>query len=50
MSERLLEIARRIQARPWNTSGSDKTWVLDALREYQRFQDEVRRAERVDPR
>lgn len=48
MNDRLLELARRIQGRPWNASGSDKTWVLDALREMQRFQRELRRAERVD--
>ena len=35
MSERLIALARRIQARPWNASGSDKTWVLEALSDEQ---------------
>ena len=48
MSERLLEVARRIQAQPWNRPGTDKTWVIQALWEYQAFRTEVLRARRVD--
>ncbi len=46
-SPRLRELARRIQGQPWNRPGSDKTWVLRALWEQQRFQVEVSKAERV---
>ena len=44
MKQRLIELARRIQARPWNRPGSDKSWVLRAMWERQRFQREVREA------
>ena len=47
MSERLIEIARRIESQPWNRPGTDKTWVLHALWTQQRFEQEVRRAKRV---
>jgi hypothetical protein len=46
----LIELARRIQARPWNASGSDKTWLVDAMRQYQLFAREVREARRADAR
>ena len=48
MSDRLIELARRIQARPWNERGSEKTWVLDALRQHQLFLREVREARRAE--
>lgn len=41
------EIARKIEAQPWNRSGTDKTWVLNAMMKMLRFRDEVRRAKRV---
>jgi hypothetical protein len=48
MQERLIEIARRIQAQRWNRPGTDKTWVLHALWEHRLLQTEVLRARRVD--
>ena len=48
MTDRLIELARAIQGRPWNASGSDKTWVLNALRQSQLFQKEVREARRAE--
>lgn len=50
MSERLIELARRLERQPWNAPGSDKTWVLQALWQHQRFSKEVRSAERVAAR
>ena len=50
MNDRLIELARRIQGRPWNASGSDKTWVLEAMWQHQLFQGEVREAKRVETR
>lgn len=50
MSQRLLEIARRVQAQPWNRPGTDKTWVLYALWEHRSFQAEVARARRANGR
>jgi hypothetical protein len=47
MSESLLELARRIEGQPWNKRGADKTWVLNAMATLQRFQEEVRQAQRV---
>ncbi len=44
MSEWLLELARRIQNEEWNRSGSDKTWVLETMWEYLRFQAELRQS------
>jgi hypothetical protein len=35
--EELLELARQLQAHPENRPGSDKTWVLDRMRSFQRF-------------
>jgi len=50
MSETLSEIARRIESRPWNKPGTDKTWVLNAMTTLRKFQDEVRQAKRVRTR
>jgi hypothetical protein len=47
MSKTLSEFARRLQQKPWNQPGSDKTWVLEALWQHQLFSKEVRSAERV---
>ena len=47
MTDRLLELARKIQQRPWNQPGTDKSWVLRAMWEQQRFQREIRKG-RVD--
>ncbi|MBW2499061.1 MAG: hypothetical protein JRF61_17410 [Deltaproteobacteria bacterium] len=47
MSERLVEVAQRIQEQPWNWPGSGKTWVLNAMSMEPQFQEEIRQAERV---
>jgi len=47
MTERLIELAQRIQERPWNRPGTDKTWVLHAMWQHRLFRDEIQRAERV---
>ena len=47
MNDRRIELARRIQGRPWNASGSDETWVLEAMWQHPLFQGEVREAKRV---
>jgi len=44
MTPRLTELAERIQQQPWNRPGSDKTWVVDALAQYRKFQQEIRQA------
>jgi len=49
MSERLIEIARRLERAPWNRPGTDKTWVLNAMWQQIRFQAEVGRAGRAEP-
>jgi len=49
MQDRLLEIARKIQQHPWNQPGTDKSWVLQAMWERQRFDREVREAQVVEP-
>jgi hypothetical protein len=48
MSDRLIEIARRIEAQRWNLPGTDKTWVLHALWEHHLLLTEMLRARRVD--
>jgi hypothetical protein len=48
MPERLIEIARRIQAQRWNRPGTDKTWLLHALWEHRLLQAELLRARRAD--
>jgi hypothetical protein len=35
--EELLELARQLQAHPENRPGSDKTWVLEHMRSFQRL-------------
>jgi hypothetical protein len=45
MTDRLIELARRIQQRPWNRPGTDKSWVLHAMWQHQVFQREVRKAQ-----
>jgi hypothetical protein len=50
MSERLTEIAKRIESQPWNRPGTDKTWVLNAMSTQRMFQKEVRQAKRVRSR
>ena len=47
MSESLEAIAKLIEAKPWNRSGSDKTWVLNAMSTHLQFRKEVRKAKRV---
>jgi hypothetical protein len=47
MSESLADLAKRIAARPWNRSGTDKTWVLNAMTTHLQFMEEVRKAKRV---
>jgi hypothetical protein len=46
MSERLTELALRIERQPWNAPGTDKTWVLEALWQHQLFVKEVAGAAR----
>jgi hypothetical protein len=48
--ERWTEIARRIESRPWNRPGTDKTWLLQAMWQHRLFQREVAKAPRVAPR
>ena len=50
MSGSLSEIAKRIEGQPWNRSGTDKTWELNAMSAQRRFQQEVRQAKRVPAR
>ncbi len=50
MTKRPLELARRIQGRPWNRPGTDKSWVLRAMWEQQVLQREVRKAQGVGSR
>ncbi|MBW2243391.1 MAG: hypothetical protein JRH01_15510 [Deltaproteobacteria bacterium] len=50
MTKRLVELAMRIQRRPWNRPGTDKSWVLRAMHESQAFKREVREAQGVGTR
>jgi hypothetical protein len=50
MSESLADIAKRIEAQPWNRPGTDKTWVLNAMSTHLQFRNEVRKAKRVRSR
>jgi len=50
MSESLADLAKRIEARPWNRPGTDKTWVLNAMSTQKKFQQEVRQAKRARTR
>ena len=47
MTDRLIELARRIKRQPWNRPGTDKTWVLNAMWNHLLFQREIRQAKRV---
>jgi hypothetical protein len=42
MTERLIELARKIESQPCNRPGTDKTWVLEAIWQRQRFEREIR--------
>ena len=42
MPESLADIAKRIEAKAWNRSGTDKTWVLNAMSAHLQFRKEVR--------
>lgn len=37
--ERLRDLARWIQGRPWNKAGTDKTWVFDAWRAHRELRE-----------
>lgn len=50
MTERLIELARRIESHPWNRPGADKTWVLNAMWNQLQFEREIRQAKRVPGR
>jgi hypothetical protein len=50
VEDRLAELARWLESRPWNRPGADKTWVLKAMWEHARFMREVKKAERVRDR
>lgn len=43
MTDRLIELARRIERQPWNRPGTDKTWVLNAMWNQIQFSKEIRR-------
>jgi hypothetical protein len=42
MTDRLIELARKIECQAWNRRGTDETWVLDAMRQRLRFEGEIR--------
>ena len=46
MRDSLIQLARRIQERPWNRPGTDKTRVVQAMWQQRRFAQEVRQATR----
>jgi hypothetical protein len=50
MAETWIDLARSIQAKPWNRPGTDKTWVLNVLSQHGLFAQEVRNARRVAAR
>ncbi|MEX2208212.1 MAG: hypothetical protein WEF50_18470 [Myxococcota bacterium] len=50
MVDHLARLAERIERRPWNQPGSDKTWVLSALSEHQKWVRATKRARRVRTR
>jgi hypothetical protein len=50
MEDRLARIAAKIERRPWNRPGTDKTWVLSALAEHQKWLRAMKRAKRVSAR
>ncbi len=50
MDPKLIELAERIEARPWNHPGSDKTWVVKAMSTFLEFREEMRQARRVGTR
>jgi len=50
MEARLIRLALRIERRPWNRPGTDKTWVLNALSEHQKWLRAMKRAKRVRAR
>jgi hypothetical protein len=45
--ERLRELANWLAGRPWNRSGTDKSWVLAAMSESLAFEAQVRQAKLV---
>lgn len=45
--ERLIQLARRLQERPWNRPDTDKTWVLQAMWQQRLFMREVQLASPV---
>ncbi len=47
MRQSLLELARWLEGRPWNRPGTDKTWVLKAMSQHDRFMREAKQATRV---
>lgn len=44
--DRLAQLGRRLQNAPWNRPGADKTAIVNAMWQGQRFAREVRRAVR----
>jgi hypothetical protein len=50
MDPEFIELAERIEARPWNRPGSDKTWVANAMSTFLKFREEIRQAPRVGTR
>jgi len=45
--KRLIRLARKLQDRPWNRSGTEKTWVLQMMWQQRLFMREVQQARRV---
>ena len=43
----LREIARRIESRPWNQPGTDKSWVLRTMARGTAFRGELKRRVRT---
>jgi hypothetical protein len=43
LEETLQELARRIEARPWNQPGTDKSWVLRTMARGSTFRGELKR-------
>jgi hypothetical protein len=50
MDQELIELAERIESRPWNRPGTDKTWVVNAMSTFLKFRGEVFQARRVGTR
>jgi hypothetical protein len=43
VTDRIVQLARKLETRPWNRPGSDKGWVLRAMWQHVLFQQETKR-------